>query len=135
SLQRGTYLIMGQHGLPVAECPRCGCEFDPAVTYTIRQLADRLQVRPKTIWYWMAIGRLRYRVRPISGAIGIRIIDAYRVTKFLDTYWPDPQDDPDGTSLAHRLWRKGRRHAEAGTRSSVLARRARRQVQGAEEAE
>jgi hypothetical protein len=123
---------MKPHGLPVAECPRCGCEFDPALIYSIPHVARTLNVKPKTVMWWMAEGRMGYRVRPLNGFTHERVVTSYQLMKFLDLYWPDPTDpsfDPNGDSLAHRLWRKAQQRAHKASEAAVVARRARRQGQ------
>src|SRR5262249_18397597 len=129
---------MKQHGLPVAECPRCGCEFDPAVNYSILEVAHRLKVKRKTVMWWMAIGRMGYRVRPLNGFTHERIITSYHLMKFLDSYWPDPTDpsfDPNGDSLAHRLWHKAQQRARKGALAAAKARHARHEAKAAEKEE
>src|SRR5262245_39167163 len=116
---------MKQHGLPVAECPRCSCEFDPGVNYSILEVAHRLKVKRKTVMWWMAIGRMGYRVRPLNGFTHERIITSYHLMKFLDAYWPDPSFDPNGNSLAHRLWRRAQTRAHKASEAALTARRAR----------
>src|SRR5215813_9680639 len=125
---------MEPHG-PIAECPRCRCQFDPALIYSIPQVARTLNVKPKTVMWWMAEKRMGYRVRPLNGFTHQRIITSYHLMKFLDSYWPDPTDpffDPNGDSLAHRLWRKAQRRARKGAVAAAKVREAKRQAQGAE---
>src|SRR5215831_16144805 len=129
---------MEPHGLPVAECPRCGCEFDPALIYSIPQVAHTLNVKPKTVMWWMAEGRMGYRVRPLNGFTHQRIITSYHLMKFFDSYWPDPTDpsfDPNGNSLAHRLWHKAQTRARKGALAAAKARRAKRQAKAGEKEE
>jgi hypothetical protein len=117
----------GQH---TAECPRCGCEFDPLIIYSIQEVADKLHVRPRTVMGWQVQGRLKYRIRPINGWQHKRIIMLVDVMKFLDTHWPDPLVDPQGETLAHRSWRRAHNAASVASRAASKAREAKRLAQG-----
>jgi hypothetical protein len=111
--------------MPLAKCPRCSCEYDPCVIYSVQELADMYHVAKKTVLGWMVLGRLEYRVRPINGKRNIKIVDGTQLLKFLDTYWPNPKLDPGADSLAHRQWRKARQTAKIGVDAAQAARRAR----------
>src|SRR5262245_2153090 len=111
---------------PFVECPRCGCKFDSLKFYTIPELAYALQRSLKTVQSWITAGRLGYRVRPLNGFTSERIIGVHHLMAFLDRYWPNPLDDPDGNSLAHKLWRRARDQSRKGAEASRLARAAKR---------
>ena len=121
---------MNPNRLPLAKCPKCGCEFIPVLLYRIEQVAVMLGVAVGTVHGWMSKTLLPFRLWARGSGSVVRIIDSRDLVEFVERRFPYPGADPN--HLASRLWGWVQKQGSKGGKRTAELRRLNRKSEKTE---